>query len=179
MSRSHRKPIEPARRLSETIPDARASSGSHTASAPIIVSALFGASDHARLTALRTEHYPAERNRLDAHLTLFHHLPPSVAPELRARLGEAARARPPEAMITGIMDLGRGTAYAVSSPPLEDIRDALADAFDPLLIPQDRAPWRPHVTIQNKVEPMAARALQRSLSAGFKPRPLTISGLAA
>ncbi|MGV3478558.1 MAG: 2'-5' RNA ligase family protein [Sphingobium sp.] len=143
------------------------------------MSALFGANDHARLTALRTAHYPAERNQLDAHLTLFHHLPPSVAPELRARLGEAARAPPPEATITGIMDLGRGTALAVFSPVLEDIREALADAFHSLLLPQDRAPWRPHVTIQNKVKPMAAHALQRSLSAVFKPRPLAISGLAA
>lgn len=143
------------------------------------MSALFGARDHAWLTALRSEHYPPERNRLEAHLTLFHHLPPSVAAELRGRLAEAARARPPEATITGIMDLGRGTALIVSSPMLEDIRDALADAFHSLLTPQDRTPWRPHVTVQNKVEPMAARALQRSLSMGFKPRPLAISGLAA
>ena len=143
------------------------------------MSALFGARDHTWLTALRTEHYPAERNRLDAHLTLFHHLPPSVAPELRSRLAQAARTRVPEARITGIMDLGRGTALRVSSPVLEDIREMLADAFHSLLTPQDCAPWRPHVTIQNKVEPMAAHTLQRSLSAGFKPRSLAISGLAA
>jgi hypothetical protein len=47
-----------------------------------------------------------------------------------------------------------------------------------LLTPQDRAPWRPHVTIQNKVEPKEAKALQARLKAGFERRPLAIRGLA-
>jgi len=140
---------------------------------------LFGAEDRARLTALRAAHYPADRNRLDAHLTLFHHLPPSIEPELRTRLAEAVRVAAPPATIAGILDLGRGTALRVECPVLEAIRDRLADAFDTLLMPQDRAAWRPHVTIQNKVEPAVARALQRSLSAGFQRRPIMIAGLAA
>jgi len=77
------------------------------------------------------------------------------------------------------MDLGRGTALRIDSPGLEDIRERLADAFRGLLVPQDRAGWRPHVTIQNKVEPVEAKALQRSLSRDFRPSPLAISGLAA
>jgi hypothetical protein len=48
-----------------------------------------------------------------------------------------------------------------------------------LLTPQDRAGWRPHVTIQNKVEPAEARALQQALEADFRPRPLVIAGLAS
>jgi len=55
----------------------------------------------------------------------------------------------------------------------------LAEAFHGLLTPQDQAPWRAHVTIQNKVAPREARALQRRLSATFEPRPLAIRGLAA
>jgi hypothetical protein len=46
-------------------------------------------------------------------------------------------------------------------------------------MPQDRAPWRPHITIQNKVEPGVARALQRELAATFEPRPLLIRALAS
>ncbi|MGK3899645.1 hypothetical protein ABI062_15425, partial [Enterococcus faecium] len=60
--------------------------------APIIVSALFGDRDFAWLDGLRRAHFPPERNVLPAHLTLFHHLPPSVEHELRALLAQAARA---------------------------------------------------------------------------------------
>ena len=59
------------------------------------------------------------------------------------------------------------------------MRAELADAFRGLLIPQDMAPWRPHVTIQNKVEPREARRLQQQLRAMFEPRPLAIRGLAS
>ena len=147
--------------------------------APIIVTALFGPGDDGWLQQLRRTHYPAERNRVPAHLTLFHQLPPSLAPELSDRLALAAAAPPPAAMIGGLMDLGEGTAFRVESPALEAIRDELADAFYGLLMPQDQAPWRPHITIQNKVEPGAARALQRQIGATFEPRPLLIRALAS
>jgi hypothetical protein len=82
-------------------------------------------------------------------------------------------------MLARVIDLGEGTALEVESRALEEIRADLADAFRGLLTPQDQAPWRPHVTIQNKVAPRAARALQQLLRAAFEPRPLAISGLAA
>ena len=76
------------------------------------------------------------------------------------------------------MDLGEGTALRVDSEELEDIRYDLAEALHGLLTPQDSGPWRPHVTIQNKVEPREARRLQAQLRATFRPRPLAIRGLA-
>jgi hypothetical protein len=76
------------------------------------------------------------------------------------------------------MDLGEGTALRVESEGLEDVRDDLALALRGLLTPQDMAPWRPHVTIQNKVEPREARALQARLRAVIQRRPLAIKGLA-
>jgi 2'-5' RNA ligase superfamily protein len=127
---------------------------------------------------LRPTHYPPERNRVPAHLTLFRHLPPSVEAELARRLAGHAALPPPAAAIAGIMDLGGGTALRVESESLEDMRSDLGEAFRGLLTPQDTAPWRPHVTIQNKVEPREARRLQAILKAGFQPRPLNIKGLA-
>jgi hypothetical protein len=109
---------------------------------------------------------------------LFHHLPPSVAAELGRRLADYATAPAPAATVAGIMDLGGGTALRVESEGLEDIRYDLALALRGLLTPQDMAHWRPHVTIQNKVEPKAAKALQAQLRAGFERRPLVIRGLA-
>jgi len=146
---------------------------------PIIVTALFGPGDDGWLQQLRRTHYPAERNRVPAHLTLFRHLPPGVADELSGRLAVAAAAPPPPARIAGIMDLGEGTAFRVDSEALAAIREALADGLHGLLMPQDQTPWRPHITIQNKVEPRVARALQQQLAATFEPRPLAIRALAS
>ncbi len=149
------------------------------AGGPLIVTATFGDGDNGWLQQLRRTHYPPERNRVPAHLTLFRHLPPSLEAELSSRLAAAAAAPPPRAAIAGIIDLGEGTALRVESEDLEAIRAALADALHGLLIPQDLAPWRPHVTIQNKVAPRAAKRLQHQLRAAFEPRPLAIRALAS
>jgi len=148
-------------------------------SGPIIVTGTFGDGDNGWLQQLRRTHYPAERNLVPAHLTLFRQLPPSLEAELATRLARAAAAPPPPAVIAGIMDLGEGTALRIDSEALAAIRAGLAEAFHGLLMPQDLAPWRPHVTIQNKAPPREARALQRELRAGFEPRPLSIKALAA
>ena len=145
--------------------------------APLIVSALFGATDHAWLDGLRRAHYPPDLNRLPAHLTLFHHLPPSIEAELRARLREATRGPPPFAEADGVANLGRGTAIRIVSPELIALRDELGDAFRGLLTPQDAAGWRPHVTIQNKVSPEAARALRLTLERDIGRRRLAIVAL--
>jgi hypothetical protein len=113
-----------------------------------------------------------------AHLTLFHHLAPGLERELLDRLATYAVAPAPRAMLAGVMNMGKGTAFRVESEELADIRYDLALAFRGMLTPQDQAPWRPHVTIQNKVEPQAAKALQQQLRATFEPRPLAIKGLA-
>ena len=63
--------------------------------APLIVTALIGEADFARLDGLRRAHFPPERNVLRAHLTLFHHLPPSVLEELRDLLRVETRAPAP------------------------------------------------------------------------------------
>ncbi len=147
--------------------------------APIIVSALIGSPDFGVLDGLRRQHFPPERNQLRAHLTLFHHLPPSVADELLHLLNDLAREARPQARLAGLMNLGGGVAFRVECPELEDARAAIADRFAPLLVPQDRAGWRPHITVQNKVKPSEARALLLSIEAEFRPRPLALSGLAA
>ena len=146
---------------------------------PIIVSALFCDHDLHWLDALRRAHFPPERNQLSAHLTLFHHLTPSIAHELKWRLSEMAKRERPQAFAAGAINLGRGVAIKIQAPQLEKYRGELADAFRALLIPQDAAGWRPHVTIQNKVRPEEARALFNTMQQDFHPRPVEIVGLAA
>lgn len=143
----------------------------------LIVTAELGKQDFAWLDALRRRHFPAERNQLPAHLTMFHALPPSVEAEARARLAEAARSPPPEAALAGLMDLGGGVAFRLVSDGLDAIRDSLARDFHGLLSAQDAHGWRSHVTIQNKVGNREARELKAALERDFRPRPLAITGL--
>lgn len=146
--------------------------------AALIVTAELGAADQAWLDGQRRRHYPAERNRLPAHLTMFHALPPSAEGEARRGLATlAAEEPPPPALVAGLMDLGGGVAYRIVSDNLDRIRDELAAAFHGLLGAQDSAGWRPHVTIQNKVASRVARALLAGLERDFAPRPLAIRGL--
>jgi hypothetical protein len=148
--------------------------------APIIVTALFSGEDQAWFDDQRRAYFPPERNVLAAHCTMFHHLAPELGAELKQRLnGFTRRQAPPVARVGGLMNLGRGVAYRIESPGLEAIRDDLADAFGAMLVPQDRAGWRPHVTIQNKVEPGVAKTLLAELSAGFTPRLVRVAGLAS
>ena len=149
-------------------------------SEPIIVTALFGKADATWFDALRRAHYPPERNQLAAHLTMFHHLAPSLAEELKRRLAEEThRIKPPPARLAGLVSLGQGVAFRIESSGLADIRDRLADAFAPMLMPQDSAGWRPHVTIQNKVTPSLANVLLKALSRDFVAREVEIVGLAS
>lgn len=143
----------------------------------LIVLAELGKADFAWLDALRRRHYPPERNRVPAHLTLFRSVAPSAEEEVRRSLARAARTAAPAATISGVIDLDSGAAFRVDSPELEAIRAELADEFHGLLTSQDMGPWTPHVTIQNKAEPREARALVRTLRSGFEPRPLHIAGL--
>jgi hypothetical protein len=143
----------------------------------LIVTAELGARDLAWLDGLRRAHYPPERNRLPAHLTMFHALPPSAEAEARRSLSRLASEAPPHASIEGLMNLGGGVAFRIVSVELDAMRAALAAEFRGLLSAQDSAGWRPHVTIQNKVSAKQAQALLRQLECDFQPRPLAISGL--
>lgn len=147
--------------------------------APIIVTALLGSADFAWADGLRRAHFPPDRNVLPAHLTLFHHLPPSALEEVGLRLKRLCAGPPPVARLADVMLLGRGVAFRVESAELMAMRDELADAFTGLLTPQDQARPRLHITVQNKVSPEEAKALATTLRQDFRPRPLAIAGLAA
>jgi hypothetical protein len=143
----------------------------------LIVTAELGPEDFAWLDALRRRHFPPERNQLSAHLTMFHALPASAEQEVRARLARFSAEPAPAALLAGLMNLGGGVAYRVVSDGLDAIRSELAHDLHGLLSAQDSGGWRPHVTIQNKVEPKVARELRQSLERDFTERPLRIAGL--
>jgi hypothetical protein len=139
-----------------------------------------GAADQRHFDALRAAHFPPERNRVPAHITLFHQLPPSSLDEL-ARLVRsiAADTPPPTATIAGVYSLGSGVAFRIESRDLLEIRARLAERLAGLLTAQDGGTPRLHITVQNKVAPGTARALLAALARDTAPRPLAITGLAA
>lgn len=144
---------------------------------PLIVTAELDAADYAWLSDLRRRHYPAERNQVPAHLTLFRTLPPSAESEIRHVLASIVVRQAPRAFIPGTKDLGGGVAFRVVSDELDRIREEIADRFHGLLTAQDSAGWSAHVTIQNKVPPREAKALLQALGTQYDGRPLKISGL--
>lgn len=144
--------------------------------APLIVTATLGTADQRRFDALRRAHFPPERNYLNAHLTLFHHLPPARGDELVQLFKQIAADPAPAARVAEIYSLGRGVAYRVDSPELVAMRWRVAEWFASDLTAQDQADPRLHITVQNKVESAVAKALLAELRAEFQPHPLVITG---
>ncbi len=147
-------------------------------SAPFIITAELPPDLARWATTLRSAHFPAERNHLQAHVSLFHALPPSSEGEVKAALSQEARENPPVAgYLEGVMPLGKGTALRLASPAMIAIWQNLADRFHGLLIPQDLHRPQLHVTIQNKVSVKDAKALQAQLATSIEPRPFRFKGL--
>ena len=125
---------------------------------------------------MRETHFPPDRNYIDAHVTLFHMLPeePFVVEELASA---AAVYKPFAVSVTGLRFLGKGVAYTLESASLLALHRRLAADFAEPLTPQDRQKFQPHIVVQNKVTPEAARALLLTLRASFAPRVMEATGL--
>ena len=140
-------------------------------SAPLILTADLPPDLHHWATALRTEHFPPERNYLEAHVTLFHALPSPYEAQIDRLLIRMARHQPhTPARIAGLLDLGGGTAIRVRSEEMLALRGMIQDRMLELLTQQDRQGKRLHITIQNKVSSSDAKALQARLNDKIEPR---------
>lgn len=145
----------------------------------LVVTAQFAPSMQMRLDALRERHFPPGLNRVPAHISLFHRLPGERLDGLVAETGALLAHSDPAARFAGVRFLGRGVALEVAAPGLVAVRAALAARWREHLIPQDRQPFRPHVTVQNKVEPAAARALAERMRATFVSEDCTPEAVVA
>ena len=132
-----------------------------------------------RFTRLRQAHFPPERNWLAAHITLFHALPLAHLDDVLRDVADLAGTKDAfEMSVDRLLFLGRGVAYAISSPEAVSLRSHLAARWKNVLSRQDLA-WqgRLHITVQNKVEPSIAKALHAELSREFVPRPIGAIGI--
>ncbi len=145
---------------------------------PLVLTLALAPDAQARFDELRTRWFPAARNHLGGHVTLFHALPGAELAEVGRTLADVAGSTAPfDVGVTGVRLLGRGVALDLAAPELTRVHAELARAFQPWLTRQDRQRFVPHVTVQNKVEPAAAAALAADLTAGFSPWTAGATGI--
>jgi 2'-5' RNA ligase len=125
---------------------------------------------------MRQRYFPPERNRVPAHLTLFHVLP--TTEEICSTLAMTASATKvfPIA-VTGLRSLGRGVAYTMAGPEVHSVHRLLSFLFAALLSPQDKQKFRPHVVVQNKSTEAQAKELLALLQASFDAFTVEAHGL--
>ncbi|HLK98761.1 MAG TPA: 2'-5' RNA ligase family protein, partial [Hymenobacter sp.] len=135
------------------------------ASVPLILTLVLDPASQQFFDDLRQQYFPPERNFLQAHLTLFHHLPGTDYDRICAELTEVAAAEQALPLpVTGVRFLGRGVAYTLENTRLQALHKQLQTRWQPTLTPQDQQKLTPHVTVQNKVDPAVARALHQALA---------------
>ncbi len=145
---------------------------------PLILTARLPQDSLTYFDQLRRRHFPAERNFLAAHVTLFHALPQENRASMMQQLQDIARGETVmEGCASKLQFLGKGVAFAVDCARLSSLRASLAQIWRSDLTAQDRQTPRLHITIQNKVSPEAARTLMDELQRDFRPRPLLFVGL--
>jgi 2'-5' RNA ligase len=142
---------------------------------PLVVTLTIGGAAQQRFDDERTRLFPPGRTAVGAHVTLFHAVPGELEEQARADLVELAG--PPFAVgVAAVLPLGRGAAYALAAPELVRRHRELQQRWWPQLTRQDQQPFRPHVTVQNKVEPAEARATVALLRRAFHPFETTAEG---
>ena len=147
--------------------------------APLILTAALDAASQAFFDRARERWFPPELNFIGAHVTLFHHLPAGRRGGIMEQLLSVCGTQAPIAVsVSGVRSLGRGVAYRLLAPDLAALRSRIATRWQDDLTPQDRQAFHPHVTVQNKVPPVQARALLAHLSCDFVPFEATAIGVA-
>jgi len=144
---------------------------------PLIVTLQLDRDAQQRFDVERSELFPPGRTAVGAHVTLFHALPAYLREDVESELGRVAMMPPFPVGVTGLVALGRGVAYRLAAPEAELLHRGLQDRWRPHLTRQDAQPFRPHVTVQNKVRPDVARATLDRLRASFEPQTTHAVGI--
>lgn len=137
---------------------------------PLILTLKLDDATFGALDTLRQQYFPPASNFLAAHITLFHALPGEERQQIGETLRQLTQATSELALaFPKLLFLGGGVAVVVESPALVRLRKQLATDWQMWLSRQDRQGYRPHVTIQNKVEAHEARQLYAQLSEDWQP----------
>jgi len=145
------------------------------AALPLIVTLALDEASFSFFNTLRKQYFPAAINYIDAHLTLFHHLPanePTIIEDLEKWSTTYA---PFPLQITEVKSIGKGVAYQITSSTLLQLHQTMQAKWKAWLTPQDSQKLWPHITVQNKVNPAEARETLQTLNTSFQP--FTAAGL--
>jgi hypothetical protein len=124
---------------------------------PIVVTLAVDGELQGRWDALRGRYFPAHRLLVGAHVTLFHAVPGVHEAAVLADVRAVASVTEPFPVAEGApYSLGSGVALRVTSARLGEVHADLAGRWRAWLTRQDAQPFRPHVTVQNKVDPRVA-----------------------
>lgn len=143
---------------------------------PLIITLALDTGSAGFFNALRKQFFPAAINYIDAHLTLFHHLPAdeSTIPD---DLQEWSNLYTAFALhVAEVKSIGKGVAYKIESTELLQLHKTMQTKWKQWLTPQDSQKLWPHVTVQNKVSPERAKETLQFLQASFQPFEATALG---
>ena len=155
--------------LSRSILTAQSLQKTETSAIPgtFVITAKLDETSFSRLEAWRQAYFPASRNFLPAHLTLFHTLSSSQVTQLRNAWPLMSGANSLPLRFTVPKFFGHGVAIEVEAPGLHALRAQLIEVLGGNLTRQDSQPYRSHITIQNKVAAPEARALYEHFRSSF------------
>lgn len=143
---------------------------------PLIVTLQLRQEEQQFFNELRKTHFPAHANYLEAHLTLFHHLP-SEGPFIREQLIAFAKHPPITLLVSEVRNIGNGVAYSIESKELQQLHLKMQHTFMPWLNSKDQQPLWPHITVQNKATAFKAQQLFELLRKDFTPFEIKAVGI--
>ncbi len=144
---------------------------------PLILTACLSEEAQSFFNQQRKRYFPPERNFIEAHLTLFHHLPDednTITQTIEALCLQQKRI---ELSVTEPRGIGKGVAYKIESKVLISLHKKLQQEWREKLTMQDRQGLWPHITIQNKVTPDEAKQTLTQIEESFVPFTAYATGL--
>lgn len=137
---------------------------------PLVLSLAMDPESFARTNAWRTRYYPANRNYLTAHITLYHSIPGTLQDWSLAELKKIAEDT--EAFPLEFQAWERNSGYVgikIEETRLLQLKARLDDVFRDHLLLQDKQRLKPHVTVTNKVTLQEAKLCAEELARDFVP----------
>jgi len=126
--------------------------------------------------SLRKSYFPADRNHIDAHLTLFHALP-NQDTVISSVKDVCARQKQFILSVKEPVSIGKGVAIKIESNELLQLHKVFQNQWQEFLSPQDKHKLWPHITVQNKVPATEAKKLLKELQTTFVPFVASAQGL--
>lgn len=131
------------------------------------------------IAAIRARYFPPHLNKISAHVTLFHALPGSRLATIEDDIDYlCTKAKAFEIEIKKPFLLGKGgVGLRVAAPEAKRIHTHLKGEWKKFLSKQDNGGFKPHYTVQNKVEPEVAKATLETLEKEVEDMQGLVDGL--